>query len=114
MSDAEFKDSELDWLTPLKDLSKHVWHGRVWLKGDAADEVLPLLKLREGVADVVLWHDWLENSNTYELSLTSTTRAGIVENLEIARLSDPDARMYTCYKRSGEIITFMDWQTFTK
>lgn len=112
---SDFEDSEFEYLTPLKDLSKHVWHGRAWVKGDLADAALAGLTLREGVADVVLWHDWLENSSTtYELSMTSTTRAGIVENLESVLKTDPSARVYTCYKRSGEIITFMDWQVFTK
>lgn len=109
----DFKDSELDWMTPLKDLSKHVWHGRAWMRADLADDAMAALKLREEPADVILWHDWFENSNTtYELSLTSTTRAGIVENLEIVRKMDPSTRMYTCYKACGQIITFMDWQTF--
>lgn len=112
---SDFEDSEFEYLTPLKDLSKHVWHGRVWLHESRAEPAMAAVRVREGVADTLMWHDWFENSRvTYELQFSSTTREGIAENLKIVLDLDSAAMVHIAYKRCGEIIEFRDWQTFTK
>lgn len=112
---SDFEDSEFEYLTPLKDLSKHVWHGRAWIRANLADAALSRIALYEVPDDVVMWHDWFENSSTtYEITLTSTTRAGIMKNLTMLQEVDPGARLHSCYKGCGQVIGFMDWQVFTQ
>ena len=113
MSNSDFEDSEFEYLTPLKDLSKHVWHGRIWLNSKHADDALRVIDMRRAVADILVWHNWFEDSDiTYEISIAATSRITIEEVLKNVRLLSPAAHLHQCYKASGQTIEHSDWQDF--
>jgi hypothetical protein len=113
MSNSDFEDSEFEYLTPLKDLSKHVCHGRIWLNSKHADDALRVIDIRRSVADILVWHNWFEKSDiTYEISIAATSRIVIEEALKNIRLLSPAAHLFMCYKAAGHVIEHKDWQTF--
>jgi hypothetical protein len=95
----------------LKVLSKHVYHGRAFVRRSEADAALNAVT-EGGDADVILWHDWMHGSDmTYELSLTSLTKDGITSNLDAIKKAVPRAHLSIAYK-SG-MIDHGDWKDYS-
>jgi len=113
VQDLFLEDDDEDFPTAkLKNLSKHVWHGRAFVRRSEADAALNAVT-EGGDADVILWHDWMDNSDTtYELSLTSTTKDGITQNLNAIKKAVPRAHLSIAHKGGGTI-DHQDWKDFT-
>lgn len=103
-------DDEDKWLTPLKDLSKHVWHAQIFVNGDDADKALNSVH-KGGEGDVLIWHDW-ESHTTYRVELSSTTKQGIKNNVERLKKALPRAHIFVAYKDGGTI-QHRDWRDYS-
>jgi hypothetical protein len=105
-----FEDEDDFPMAKLKKLSDHVYHGRAFVKRSEADAALEAVT-EGGEADVILWHDWMDNSDTtYELSLTSLTKEGITSNLDAIKKVAPRAHLSIAHK-SGTI-DHGDWKPY--
>ena len=72
-----------EFLTPLKDLSRHNCHGRIYIPGEFAADALNAIS-EGGEGDVLIWHDWY-SEHTYEIVLMATNKLGIDRNLKLVQ-----------------------------
>jgi hypothetical protein len=106
---AELFEDDED-LTPLKNLSKHVYHGRVWCGEREADAILEAAH-KAADDDVLVWHDWL-NDTVYEITIAAKTKAEVMRVLEASAKATPrPSHTFWCYKAAGEIIEHSDWHS---
>lgn len=101
----------LDDFTPLMDLSKHVYHGRVWVNGnEAAAGLDAAFQASDGA---LIWHGWLnDRSTTYEITFSATSKPEIMKIVAaIKEKVGHTAQFHWCYKKSGQTINHCDWMT---
>lgn len=94
----------------LKVLSQHVHHGRVFVTdrdADAAHEAA--YGAEEGEGDVSIWAHW-DSDTVYEISVASTTKAGVQRIMSAIKRAVPRAHLSMAHK-SG-IINHEDWRDF--
>ena len=107
-ADEESDDMEM---AKLKNLSKHVFHGRAFVADRFANVALAAVD-EGGDGDVLMWHGWMHDSDTsYEISLSSTTKTGITRNLDAIKKAAP--RSHISIARKSGMINYHDWSDYT-
>lgn len=103
-----FEDS--DYTTPLKDLSEHNYHGRVWVGPEQAQTAVDAAH-DEADEDTPVWHDWLNDEGTvYEVSFSATSKAEVMKIIDaIKKKLKRPPHSFWCYKESGKTIKHSDW-----
>jgi hypothetical protein len=102
-----FEDEDF---TPLKDLSKHNYHGRVWTGPKEADMAIEAAH-EAADADTPIWHDWLNvESTVYEITFAATSKVEVMKIIDAIKKKLPrPPHSFWCYKRSGQVIEHGDW-----
>jgi hypothetical protein len=105
-------EDDLFPVAKLRDLSKHIFHGRAWIPGQQADVCLKAVldkkdDMPEGEACV--WHDWFSD-HTYEITFAATKAEHVKTMLAAIEAKWPRARLYTATKAG--MIDHEDWKTF--
>jgi hypothetical protein len=100
-----------DFLTPLKDLSEHNYHGRIWVNSKDADKALVAVdvELTDRDGDICMWHDWL-NATVYEINISGMNMPAIKRFLTGVKKATPAARMAVASKRG--MIIHTDWRSY--
>lgn len=94
----------------LKVLSGHVYNGRAFVDGRDADKAYDAAhSAKEGEGDVSIWDYW-ETDTVYEISVASTTKAGMKRVMDAVKKAVPRANMSMAHK-SG-MINHEDWREY--
>lgn len=106
------QELDLDNTTPLKDMSNHVFHGRISIGNESQiDKALELVtNSLTGVDDVMMWHGW-DTDTVYEIFLSSTTASGIRRCLDAVR-SRQATHLYAAVVPAGVVIEYYHWRPY--
>lgn len=97
-------------LTPLKDLSKHNYHGRVWIGPEQAQKAVDAAH-DSADDDTPIWHDWMNDAGTvYEVSFSATSKPEVMKIIDAIKNALPrPPHSFWCYKEPGRPIEHRDW-----
>lgn len=102
---------DMEHITPLRDLSRHNFHGWILVDYRKADEVVNAVNAAvPGEGDPLDWHSW-HSDTVYEVNISALTPTAISRVLGAVRAAVPTARLHTCYATG--IVEIQYWREFT-
>lgn len=113
-------DDDGEWLTPLKDLSQHIWHGKIVMtvshevfEGWVGDRIWDAIEVLDDFPgwDICKWHYW-ETNTLFEISWSATSKESRDAVAQCLRgMGIPYAKhIYEACVPCGRTIEFHHWR----